>query len=85
MMNVGQRVLLVATWQEDACVPPPIGAVGEVRSAKDRDGDYYVLFPEYPCPVDDEPEWFTPAWAIIPIDDPPSSRATRAALELEQK
>ena len=70
-MNVGQRVMLIAHWPE--CVElPPIGAIGEIAEPLDDEGDYYVLFPEYPCPVDHEPEWFCPPWALIPIDDPPA-------------
>jgi hypothetical protein len=66
-MNVGQRVLLIATWHESECVPPPIGAIGFVSGPLDCDGDYFVLFDDFPCPHG-EPDWFTPSWAIVPID-----------------
>jgi hypothetical protein len=82
-MQVGQRVMLIATWPEDECVPPPLGAIGEIAEPMDLEGDYYVLFPDYPCPVDHEPEWFVPAWALIPIDEPPSALLTAEPRELE--
>jgi hypothetical protein len=50
----------------------------------DADGDYFVLFPDHPCPHG-EPVWYVPAWAIIPLDDPNMCRALCAALEAEQQ
>lgn len=67
-MNVGQRVMLIASWLETDCVLPPIGAMGEITEPLDEDGDYLALFDGYPCPYG-EPDWFVPAWALIPIDD----------------
>ena len=67
-MNVGQRVLVIGTWEEFDCVPPPIGSIGEITEPMDEDGDYFVLFSEWPCPHG-EPDWYVPHWALIPIDD----------------
>jgi len=67
VLNVGQRVVLIMKWEEPSCIPPPIGSLGEI-TALEPDGDYLVLFPEWPCPHG-EPDWITPPWAIIPIDD----------------
>lgn len=66
-MKVGQRVMVIAIWRETDCVPPPIGAMGEITEAMDCDGDYFVLIPEWPCP-NGEPDWYIPHWALIPID-----------------
>ena len=79
-MNIGQRVLLIATWVETDCVPPPIGSVGEITDPMDIDGDYFVLFPDWPCPHG-EPDWYVPAWALIPLDDPDAVLAGRDELE----
>lgn len=75
MLKVGQQVLMIATW-EDAAPPPPIGSIGEI-TALEPDGEYLVLFPDWPCPHG-EPDWITPPWAIVPIDDgePIESRAS---------
>jgi hypothetical protein len=67
-VNVGQLVLLIGTWREVDCTPPPIGAIGEITEPLDEDGEYFVLFPSWPCPWG-EPDWFVPAWALIPIGD----------------
>lgn len=74
-MNVGQCVMLIAQWDEPGCTIPPIGAVGEIVEPMDCEGDYYVLFPDHPCLFDREAEWFTPHWALIPIDDPGEKRS----------
>jgi hypothetical protein len=72
-MNVGQPVMTIATWDEEAWMPPPpIGSVGTISGPLDE-GDYLVLFDDYPCPVG-EPDWYTPKWAIVPIGDDPDSR-----------
>lgn len=67
-MNVGQRVMLIGQMMEVDCIPPPIGAVGEITEPLDEDGDYFVLFEEYPCPWG-EPDWFVPPCFLIPLDD----------------
>lgn len=69
-MNVGQRVMTIATWLEYDCAPPPIGSMGVITEPIDVDGDYFVLFDDWPCPHG-EPDWYAPAWALIPISDPP--------------
>jgi hypothetical protein len=79
-MNVGQKVLLIGTWEWFDCIPPPIGAVGEITEPIDEDGDYLVLFPEHPCPVGDEPDWFAPHWALVPIDDEQEPTSVRVVL-----
>jgi hypothetical protein len=69
-MNIGQRVMTIATWYENPpLVPPPIGSTGTIHEPLDSYGEYYVLFDDFPCPTDHEPEWVTPHWALIPIDD----------------
>jgi hypothetical protein len=80
-VQVGQKVLLIATWPEYDCVPPPIGAVGEITELMDEDGDYFVLFPDHPCPHG-EPDWYVPPWAIIPINDPDAPAAVTDESEL---
>lgn len=75
-MKPGQRVLMIATWLEYTCVPPPIGSIGEI-TALEPDRDYLVLFPEWPCPHG-EPDWITPPWAIVPIDDDREANAIRS-------
>ena len=67
-MSPGQRVMVVASWHESECIPPKIGSTGVITEPIDRDGDYYVLVDGYPCPVDHEPEWFIPSWALVPVD-----------------
>lgn len=67
-MNPGQRVMVIASWYESECIPPRIGSLGVIAEAMDIDGDYYVLVDDYPCPVDSEPEWYIPSWALVPID-----------------
>lgn len=73
-MNVGQRVMVIAIWHENECVPPPIGSVGEIIVQMDRDGDYEVRVPGWPC-YSWDPDWFIPHWALIPIDDGESVKA----------
>jgi hypothetical protein len=68
-VKVGQRVMLIGTVDVWAgCKPPPIGAVGEITEPMDEDDDYFVLFPEHPCPVG-EPDWYVAACMLIPLDD----------------
>jgi len=68
-MNVGQRVLLIGPVDAWAVAPkPPIGSVGEITEPMDSDGDYFILFPEYPCPVG-EPEWCVHRSMLVPLDD----------------
>lgn len=67
-MNVGQRVMLIGPLSAYRIKQPPIGAIGEITEPIDRDGDYFVLFPEYPCPVG-EPDWYVHHSVLIPIDD----------------
>jgi hypothetical protein len=63
-------VLLIATWPENDCVPPPIGSVGVITVPLNSDRDYEVSFPEYPWPHGaHDPDWIVPHWAVIPIDD----------------
>ena len=68
-MNVGQRVMVIATWAENACVPPPVGSIGEITEPRDHDGDYYVRIDSWLCPFGPETDWYVPHWALIPIDD----------------
>lgn len=67
-MKVGQRVMLIGPVDVWNTPSPPIGAIGEITEPMDQDGDYFVLFPEYPCPVN-EPEWFVAGCMLIPLDD----------------
>lgn len=60
--------MVIATWPESECVSPPIGSLGVIAEAIDSDGDYFVTVDGYPCPIGDEPEWFIPSWALVPID-----------------
>jgi hypothetical protein len=79
-MQVGQRVMLIATWPEDECVPPPLGAIGEIAEPMDLEGDYYVLFPDYPCPVDHvgrRARYFDPT--SFSIDEPYTRAVTLTA------
>lgn len=71
-MKIGQRVVLIANHNLTDLEPPRIGALGEIVSELDLDGDYMVSFPEYPCTVG-EPEWFIPASYLVPVDDPLAS------------
>lgn len=66
-MKVGQKVMLIAPWPSDLKLPP-LGALGEITEPMDSDGDYFVLFPDWPCPYG-EADWYAPHWALIPIDD----------------
>lgn len=70
-MRLGQKVMLIAWFLGFHVPPPPIGAEGEITMERDQAGDYLVLFPKFPCPVGEEPDWFVPHWALIPIDEPP--------------
>ena len=67
-MNIGQRVMLIAPVDAWTIETPPIGSVGEITDTMDDDGDYFVLFPEHPCPVG-EPDWCVHRSGLIPIDD----------------
>lgn len=71
-MNVGQRVMLVGPMSRAYCtpplVPPPAGSVGSIAEPIDCDGDYFVLFDDFPCPVG-EPEWCVHHTLLIPLDD----------------
>lgn len=70
-MNVGQRVMVIATWLEIDCIPPRIGSVGTITVGLDRHGDYEVSIDGYPWPFDPvgDPDWICPSWALMPIDD----------------
>lgn len=67
-MNVGQRVMLIGPVDAWTMKRPPIGAIGEITEPMDWDGDYFVLFPEHPCPVG-EPSWCVHRSVLIPLDD----------------
>lgn len=67
-MKIGQKVLLIGQVDVSDCPPPPIGAVGEISGPIDEDGDYFVLFPGFPCPWG-EPDWFVSASMLVPLDD----------------
>lgn len=61
-MKLGQLVMLVGT--DDFM--PPLGAIGEIVGLLDDDGDYRVIFPKYPCPVEDI-TWYAQAHWLMPI------------------
>jgi hypothetical protein len=61
--------MVVCRWDQGAeAETPPLGFVGEIIEPRDQDGDYNVTFPDWPC-WDGTCDWFTPHWAIVPIDD----------------
>lgn len=62
---VGDIVMLICR-DDDNLQWPPFGAVGEIKVSRDRDGDYGVMFPDYPCPVE-SPEWYMPQSYLIPV------------------
>lgn len=80
-MNVGQRVMIIAIW-DDFCSPPPIGSIGSIITALDEYGDYEVSIPDWPCPNHFDPDWFVPKWALIPIDDGEHVRADEDMLTI---
>ena len=65
-MKIGQLVMIVRT---DGSYMPPLGAVGEIKSPLDEEGDHDVLFPRHPCPVPPEVTWCTPARWLIPLSE----------------
>lgn len=78
-MKVGTPVMVIAKW-EDVAPTPPIGFLGEITEPRDADGDYLVLFEEWPCPVGAEPDWICPGWALVPLDE--GKPATQIETEL---
>ena len=50
---------------------PPVGAIGTIISEIDGEGDYEVVFDEYPCDTPDDPAWFTHKSMIVFAPDPP--------------
>lgn len=47
---------------------PPIGSIGTVLAGPDYEGDYDILFPEWPCFVED-PSWVLHKTMLVFIDD----------------
>jgi hypothetical protein len=71
--RVGQLVMLMA--HDDYL--PPIGAIGEIVGPLDADGDYEVMFPKHPCPVE-SPEWYVRECFLAPVRGIPEAREERA-------
>lgn len=63
-MKIGQLVMLIGCDN----FMPPLGAVGEIVGGIDSYGDHEVLFPKYPCPVQDT-TWEIPAKWLMPLND----------------
>lgn len=64
-----------AGWADEqgllhATTHPTASRLGRLdyRAPIDSDGDYFVLFDDFPCPVG-EPEWCIHHTLLIPLDD----------------
>jgi hypothetical protein len=67
--RVGQRVRLIEEGYACGGEVVPTGALGVVIVGKDRQGDYEVLFDEYPCPTIHDPAWFVGESHLEPVYD----------------
>lgn len=68
-MKPGQRVMVIAWWFDLKSEPPPIGSIGTIVERMGVSGGYIVNVDDWPCPsLVGDPEWYAPAWALIPID-----------------
>lgn len=48
---------------------PPIGSVGNIVCGPDYDGDYEIIFSNYPCETLGDPAWFVHKSMIVFVGD----------------
>jgi hypothetical protein len=70
-------------YRSDDVPFPPVGTTGTVLSGPDRDGDYEVLFDDYPIVSPVDPGWFAHK-TMLAFFDGGGMRAQVRALEQEK-
>jgi hypothetical protein len=80
------RVMVIVSDQRYECGGkpfPPVGTIGTVVGGLDQDGEYDVMFDNYPSPLPLDPAWFTHKSMIVFIDDEKETVNKEALAELD--
>lgn len=63
---------------------PPVGATGTVLYGPDYDGEYEVVFDDYPLPFPNDPTWFVHKSMVVFIDEKREPEALKSSVGTEE-